>query len=169
MEISVGDVIAFASLIGTIIMFILTTIRETKSKGSAESANAFYDAAKKYYDLMVEFKPMSSENLSMPKKASCDANIVRIGSGKWILKVYNKGNADAKNVTFRYLVDKAPDVFAPGGEGFPIALLEQQKNVDYHLMVHMGLSSSSWEYEITWTNEDGSEDNKKGVLTLPLS
>lgn len=174
-EVSVGDIIAFLSLIGSIVMFCLTSKKQRRTKGFAQNANAYNDSAKKYYDLMVEQikaeKHNSSDNgLKMiAKQAYCDANIVKIGSNKWILKVFNKGNANATDVSFKYLIENAPTILGVNGKAFPIKLLEPQKNVDYHLLIYMGLSNEIWEYEITWTNEDGTADSKKGILTLPLS
>lgn len=173
-EVSIGDIIALCALIGSIVMFILTINKERKTKDFAQNANAYNDSAKKYYDLMVEQLKAEKHNsvignVKTTSKAYCDANIVKIGSNKWILKLFNKGNANATNVSFKYLIDGAPAILGPSGKAFPIKLLEPQKNVDFHLMIHMGLSSASWEYEITWINEDGTADSKKGILTLPLS
>jgi hypothetical protein len=175
-EISVGDIVALFALIGSFVMLILTFNNQKKTKEFAQKANAYNDSAKKYYDLMVEQLEDKAEHYSVvnkPKsatgKAYCDANIVKIGSNKWILKVFNKGDANAKDVYFKYLIDGAPAIISPGETTFPIQLLEPQKNVDYHIMIHLGLRSASWEYEISWTNQDGSTDSKKGVLTLPLS
>lgn len=165
-EISVGDIIALCSLIGSVVMFVLNIINQLKSKKFAQNANAYNESAKKYYDLAVEQLKVNINNVN---KAKCDANIVKIGNNKWILKIFNKGNSDASDVTFKYLVDEAPPIIGPRRDTFPIKLLEPQKNVDCHLIIHMGLPSSSWEYEITWKNEDGNADSKKGVLTLPLS
>lgn len=166
-EISIGDIIALCSLIGSVIMFVLNIINQLKSKKFAQNANAYNESAKKYYDLAVE---QLQVNISTVKSvAICDANIVKVGSNKWILKIFNKGNSDASDVTFRYLADEAPPIIGPSGETFPIKLLESQKNVDCHLIIHMGLPSSSWEYELTWKNNDGKTVSKKGVLTLPLS
>lgn len=174
-EVSFGDIIAFCAFIGTIVMFILSTRKQRKTEEFAQNANAYNDSAKKYYDLMVEqLKAEKQKSLignakTITVKAYCDANIVRIGSNKWILKVFNKGNANAIDVSFKYLVNDAPDILRVRDEMFPIKLLEPQKSVDYHLGIYLGLNSSSWEYEITWTNEDGTKDGKKGILTLPLS
>ncbi len=171
-EVSVGDIIAFISLIGSILMFGLTSKKQKRTKDFAQNANAYNDSAKKYYDLMVEQIKVEKHNYgdnglkAIAKQAYCDANIVKIGSNKWILKVFNKGNANATDVSFKYLIENAPTIT---GKAFPIKLLEPQKNVDYHLLIHMGLSNESWKYEITWTNEDGTPDSKKGILTLPLS
>ena len=171
-EVSIGDIIAFFSFIGSIVMFFLTIYKGRKTKDFAQNANAYNDSAKKYYDLMVEqlktVQHIGNDNIS-PKKAYCDANIVKNGSNNWILKVFNKGNTNATDITFKYLIDGAPSILESTGKTFPIKLLEPQKNVDYFLNIHMGLNSSSWEYEITWTNEDGITDSKKGILTLPLS
>lgn len=167
-EVSVGDIIAFISLIGSILMFVLTTLKRGETKGYAQNANAFNESAKKYYDLMIEQLKSGgfNENKKVKsEKAHCDANIVRIASDKWILKIFNKGSDNATDVRFRYLEDEAPPIL---GDSY-IKLLEPQKNVDYHLIIHMGLKSSSWGYEITWINEDGTPDSKQGILTLPLS
>lgn len=166
-EISVGDIIALCALIGSVIMFVLNFVNQLKSKKFAQNANAYNESAKKYYDLAVEQLQVNISNVN--STANCDANIVKIGNNKWILKIFNKGNSDASDVTFKYLDDEAPPIIGPRGDTFPIKLLEPQKNVDCHLIKHMGLPSSSWEYEITWKNEDGKTVNKKGVLTLPLS
>jgi hypothetical protein len=174
-EVSVGDIIAFISLLGSVVVFGLTSKEQRRTKDFAQNANAYNDSAKKYYDLMVEqikaekYNISDSNLIAKNKKAYCDANIVKIGSNKWILKIFNKGNANATDVSFKYLVDNAPTYLTSNDKAFPIKLLEPQKNVDYHLIIHMGLSSESWDYEIMWTNEDGTTDSKKGILTLPLS
>ncbi len=166
LEISVGDIIALCALIGSIVVFILSMISQMKTKGYAENANTYNESAKKYYDLASD----QLENSNNKKEdAKCDANIVKLGKTKWVLKIFNKGKTDATDVTFNYLSDEGPDIIGLGESNFPIKLLEPQKNVDYHIIVHMGLRSSSWEYELKWINEDGKHDSKKGVLTLPLS
>ncbi|MBA4320015.1 MAG: hypothetical protein C0412_16565, partial [Flavobacterium sp.] len=133
------------------------------------------ESAKKYYDLMVEqikTDKHSNADSSLKKnltKAYCDANIVRIGRSDWILKLFNKGDSIAKEVSFKFLGDQSPDVLITSGKEFPLKMLEPQKNVDYHFLVTMNMGSESWEYGIVWTNEDGTRDGKKGILTLPLS
>ncbi len=87
-NVSIGDIIAFIALLGSITMFVLTTIKQAKSKNSAKSANDFYDAAKKYYDLMVDFTPKIFNHTNMVsggysnevKKAICDASIVLLSN-----------------------------------------------------------------------------------------
>jgi|GEM_PF-3578127 len=173
--VSVGDIIAFLAFLGSIFMFVMTSIKQRDTKESAKRADSFNESAKKYYDLMVEEMKGKKENTcdnqnkSSKNKAYCDANIVRIGNNKWILKVFNKGNANAIEVSFKYMIDNAPEIISVHGTPFPIKLLEPQKNVDYHLGIDLGLTSASWEYEIAWKNEDGTEDSKKGILTLPLT
>lgn len=172
-EVSIGDIIALFAFLGSIVMFVLTAIKQTKSKSNADSANGFYDAAKNYYDLMVDITPKiltgATPKKSQDKKAECDAYIVKTGSNKWIIKIFNKGTANANNVDFKYLTDGAPRIFSGGGDAFPIELLEPQKNVDYHFMVFLGQAHTSWKYEISWIEDDGSQFSKKGVLTLPLA
>lgn len=166
----VGDIIALCSLIGSIIMFIRTAKKQRETMNSAIIANSYMDSAKKYYDMMIDQLKDEKNNSSQREaktvleKAYCDANIVKTGSNKWILKIFNKGYANATNVSFKYLVENAPPIL---GE-FPIKSLEPQKNVDNHIIIHLGLGSSSWDYEINWTNEDGTIDSKRGILTLPL-
>lgn len=173
-EVSVGDIIAFLSLLGAIFMFGLAKREQRKTKDFAQKANAYNDSAKKYYDFMVDWLKAEKHNTgviysSASKKAYCDANIVKIGSNKWILKIYNKGNANASDVSFKYLIENAPAILNTNGKSIPIKMLEPQKNVDYHLLIQMGSSSESWDYEISWTNEDSTTDSKKGILTLPLA
>ena len=168
-HVSVGDIIALGSLGGSIIMFILTAIKQSKSKDSADKANSFYDAAKKYYDLMTELPKVENahKNDEVYQKAICDASIVNVGSSKWVLKVYNKGKSIAKNITFNFTEEESPLVLS--NDMFPIKVLEQHDNVDLPLIVSLGTRSSSWEYEVKWENEDGTMDSKIGYLTLPLT
>lgn len=173
--VSVGDIIAFFAFVGSIVMFFMTWNKQRDTKESAQRADSFNESAKKYYDLMIEDMKVKKEdtcdnkNKLSKSKAYCDANIVKIGSNKWILKVFNKGNANAIDVSFRYTTENAPEIIPVHGTSFPIKLLEPQKNVDYHLGIYLDLASASWEYEIEWENEDGTKDSKKGILTLPLS
>jgi hypothetical protein len=174
-EVSVGDIVAFIAFIGSLVMFVLTTIKQTKSKMDADGASSFYDAAKKYYDFMIDETPnflwgnRVSAGGEESEKANCDVSIVRTGSSNWVLKVFNKGTANANNVSFKYLVEGAPEIITTGGKAFPIKLLEPQKNVDYHFMVYLSTVGMSWEYDISWINDDGEQTSKKGVLTLPLT
>lgn len=165
-EVSIGDIIAFFALLGSVVMFILNIINQIKTKAYAENANAYNESAKKYFDLASE-QIMSSKDIN--QNAKCDANIVKLGKNKWILKIFNKGKISATDVSFKYLEDGGPDIVSGADVSFPIRLLEPQKSVDYHVIIHMGLRSSSWEYELTWINENGESENKRGVLTLPLS
>ena len=173
-EVSIGNLISIAVFISSIVMFILTLVKQSKTKNYAESANSYFESAKKYYDLMIELTPnmingaVTKGRKNLPQKANCDASVIKLGKGKWILKVFNKGDENATNISFKFLND-GPDIIGPMGNTFPIKLLEPQNKVEYHLIVHMGLNSASWDYEITWTNEDSTTDSKKGVLTLPLS
>ncbi|MDF1617318.1 hypothetical protein [Petrocella sp. FN5] len=165
LEVSVGDIIAFCALIGSIIMFVLNLINQARTKAYAENANAYNESARKYFDLAVEQMETKKDNF---EKAICDANIVRYGKNSWLLKIFNKGSASATNVTFKY-IDGGPDIVGGSDSNFPISLLEPQKNVDFHIIITMSTRGSSWDYELSWTAEDGQEQSKRGVLTLPLS
>lgn len=164
-EISIGDIIALLSLLGSIILFVINLFNQAKTKAYAENANAYNESAKKYFDLSVEHLESKKNSIV---KATCDANIVRIEKNKWILKIFNKGTAPAINVSFKY-IDEGPDIIGGNEKDFPIKLLEPQKNVDYHIIITLSTRSSSWDYELSWYAEDGQITIKRGVLTLPLS
>ena len=52
-EISIGDVIATFSLESVeVLMYILTSVKQKKTKDFAKNANAYNESAKKYNDLM---------------------------------------------------------------------------------------------------------------------
>ena len=103
------------------------------------------------------------------KRAKCDANLVRTGKTDWILKIFNKGQSDAKNVYFNFTSEEGLDLLYSGSKNpFPILILAPQNNIDFHVPIHMGLKESSWTYNIKWDNNDGTTDEKNGELRLPL-
>ncbi len=158
-EIAIGDIISIIVLIGSFIMFLLTAIKERKTRKYAESANNSNDSAKKYYDLMIEQLNIKTEK-EKHKKANCDINIIKTGEGKWLFKVCNNGNEIAKNIKFRFLGNDNPSIIKPRGKPFSIKILEPHKNIDYFLSIHMGLKVLSWEYEIEWENLSGLVESK---------
>lgn len=166
--VSVGDIIAFGSLIGSVIMFVLTFIKQSQSKSDAKSANSFYTAAEKYYDMMVQ--ATATKRLTQPiiSKASCTASVVKTSNNNYVLKISNKGDAIAQEVNFRYIDEDSPEIESKENR-FPIKFIDPENSVDFFLAIHLGLKSYSWEYELSWAEENGTISSKKGVLTLPLS
>lgn len=109
------------------------------------------------------------EKLAQSNKAKCDASIVRTGKTDWILKIFNKGQGNAKNIHFEFTSVEKVDILCSGSSPtFPIIELKPQTSVDFHLLIHMGLSESSWPYKIDWENEDSTNGTDSGVLSLPL-
>lgn len=86
------------------------------------------------------------------KKSACvEGRVIKIGKGKYRLKVWNSGNATAKNVTASF--NKGSNIIMMDSEKMPFEELEPQKNFEIVLVIHNG---SSRKFTITTTWEDGS-------------
>lgn len=95
------------------------------------------------------------------KRAELGANFVKVGTGKYRLKVFNKGKAPARNVHIEFVEGSETFIANDVASKFPLEMLEPQQGVELIAAVHMG-TQSKHKIRFTWS-DDAKEDNEKTV------
>lgn len=109
------------------------------------------------------------EEQNRKNKASCDVNIVKVSTGTYILKLFNKGESKAKEIMLKFTSEEKLDIEMDlRNPNFPVKELEPQKNIDYYIFSN-DATKGPWEYFLEWLNEDGTKGTKIGILTMPMT
>lgn len=95
-------------------------------------------------------------------KAVVRASLVKGSKGHRILKIYNKGQATARNV--RLIIKDEPD-YLYASNPFPFPALNESENVDLHIHLHMG-SPEILSFEIIWDDEYRSNNSHEQIVQL---
>jgi hypothetical protein len=95
------------------------------------------------------------------KRADLGANFIKLGSGDWRLKIFNRGEAAARNVTISFPEDQ--DCFATSDieSKFPLEVLEPMQGVELVAGITFG-SRSKYPMTLSW-EDDFRESNQKTV------
>jgi len=99
------------------------------------------------------------------RKADVGASLVKLGSSRYRLKVFNKGKAVARDVRIEFPNgnDIVPD--AEIADKFPMEIMEQHQSVDLIAAVHL-MTPRKHTVTLRWA-DDYSDSNEKTVfLTL---
>lgn len=86
---------------------------------------------------------------------------MKLGSSKYRLKVFNKGQAPAHNVIIEFPDGNDVVPTSEIREPFPMEILEQHQSVDLIAAVHMGRALKQT-VVLKWS-DDSSETNEKTV------
>jgi len=99
------------------------------------------------------------------RRADLGATIVKLGSSKYRLKLWNKGKAAARNVQINFPDDDDLVNRSELTAKFPFERLEQYQSVELIAAVYMGMKRK-YELTLIWA-DDFSEKNEKTIyLTL---
>jgi hypothetical protein len=99
------------------------------------------------------------------ERAEIGCSLLRLGSSKYRLRVFNRGKATAENVDIDF-----HDGYELVGEQevtrkFPMRALEPGQSVDLIAGVH-SQTAAKHEVNLRWTNADGTEQQKSTEVTL---
>ncbi|ENS5608703.1 hypothetical protein [Vibrio mimicus] len=106
-----------------------------------------------------------TEEVLEDRKADLGASIIKLGNSKYRLKIWNKGNADAKNVTVEF-----PDgnSLVPDSElqsKFPYESLERFGSIELIASVHWQ-TPSKHKLKLCWSDEHRNKNEKLVYPTL---
>lgn len=106
-------------------------------------------------------KKIKEEELSF-MQADVRATLMKGNKGHRILRVYNKGQATAKNV--RLIIKDEPD-YLYSTNPFPFPVLNEHENVDLNIHLHMG-SPDNISFEILWDDESATDNKHSQIVQL---
>lgn len=155
MTISLSDIIAVFALVLSGYA-VWTTSRFNKRQLS------LIDSQEKLNKRLLEQR---EDEVLEARKADVGASIVKLGSSKYRLKVFNRGKAPARSVQIEF--PNGNDLVSESeiGQKFPMEVLEQHQSVDMIASVSLG-TPAKHTVLLRWV-DDQSDSNKKTVyLTL---
>ena len=139
-------VISVVSLLLSVISFIVSI----KSQKLQNKVNEIELKLKKY-----ELAEKEKEQQKVP---CIDARIIHITKGNYRIKIWNSGNAVAKNVTASW--DEGSQIIFFDQEKMPFELLEPQKSFDLAISTYIG-SPRKLCITTVWEDSDGKKHNKE--------
>lgn len=90
------------------------------------------------------------------------ASLIKGNKGHRILRVYNKGQAIARNV--RLIIKDEPD-YLYSTNPFPFPALNEHENVDLNISLHSG-TPDNISIEILWDDESATDNKHSQVVQL---
>lgn len=126
----------------------------------------FYEHRLKKLDIILkdyEVKTIAKKEED-DKKASIKANIINSGKGERIIKIYNDGKSNARNIRIEIMCDYS-STFISGKEKFPFDLLNPQENTEIRLRL-TNASPDTIKIFLFWDDEFGKNRKHEQILTL---
>ena len=136
--------ISAVSLVVAIVSFFIST----KSQHLQDRVN----------EIELKLKEYELEEKEQHKAPCIEARINHIAKGNYRIKIWNSGNATAKNVTASW--DKGSQIIIFDQEKMPFEVLEPQKSFDLAISTYSG-SPRKLCITTTWEDSDGQEHNKE--------
>ena len=144
-----GDVIACLAL-------ILSGYATWRTVRFNEKQKSLIESQKELTNLLLE---KEKGDVLGDKKADLGATFVKLGSSKYRLKIWNKGNATARNVKLEFPEGNDVLIQSDIDEKFPLESLEKYQSVELIAAVHMG-TKSKHVIRLIW-EDDAQEYNEK--------
>jgi len=150
-----GDIIAGLALLMSAYATWRTTSFNEKQKSLIESQE-------RLNNLLLEKE--KSEAVS-GKKADLGASFVKLGNNKHRLKVWNKGNATARNARLEFPEGNDVLIQSDVDEKFPLESMEKFQPVELFASVHTG-TKSKHVIRIVWEDDAHNHNEKLVYPTL---
>lgn len=151
MNFDAGDVIACLAL-------ILSGYATWRTGRFNEKQKSLIEGQKELTNLLLE---KEKGDVLDDKKADLGATFVKLGSSKHRLKIWNKGNATARNVKLEFPEGNDVLIQSDIDEKFPLESLEKHQSVELIAAVHMG-TRRKHVIRLIW-EDDAQEYNEKNA------
>lgn len=102
---------------------------------------------------------------AVAERAEVSCSIVKLGSSKYRLKVFNRGKSTAGNVAVGFPDGNDLVSEREVDSKFPMRTLEPGQSVELLAMVHMQTKAKHLVH-LSWENPDGSEQTKQMEITI---
>ena len=152
-ELSISDFIAGAAL-------LLSAYATWKTFKFNERQKSLIESQEKLNKILLEKEEQETENT---KKADLGTTFVKLGSGKYKLKIWNKGKTCARNVRIEFPEGNDVLIQSDIDRKFPLETLDTHQSVELIAAIHSG-SKSKHVIKLLW-EDDSNENNEK--LTYP--
>ncbi|QIR05274.1 hypothetical protein [Salinivibrio costicola] len=150
-----GDIIAGLAL-------LMSAYATWRTNSFNEKQKSLIESQEKLNNLLLEKE--ASEAVS-GKKADLGASFVKLGSNKHRLKIWNKGNATARNIRLEFPEGNDVLIQSDLDEKFPLESMEKFQSVELNAAVHMG-TKSKHVIRIVWEDDSESHNEKLVYTTL---
>ena len=115
----------------------------------------------------LQLKKYELEKIDAEKRdalLSCvEARVVKIGKGRYKMKIWNSGNTVAYDVTANFVGN--PNIIISDEKKQPFEILEPKKNYELNLLVHCG-SARKFCVKTEWKDENGVYKSKECLETI---
>lgn len=138
--------ISAVSLVVAIVSFIISS----KSQHLQDRVNEM--------ELKLKAYELEEKEKEQHKAACIEARINHIAKGNYRIKIWNSGNAAAKNVTASW--DKGSQIIFFDQEKMPFEILEPQKSFDLAISTYMG-SPRKLCITTAWEDDDEERHSKE--------
>ncbi|HAX91387.1 MAG TPA: hypothetical protein DCY07_04165 [Rhodospirillaceae bacterium] len=149
--IDVGNIIAAIAL-------LFSGYATWKTSRFNERQKALIESQEKLNQLLLE---KEAKEAASDKKADIGASFIKLGNSKYRLKIWNKGNADARNIRIEF--PEGNDIVNQSevDAKFPLETLDTYQSVELVASVHMQ-TKGKHTIRLTWS-DDFSQQNEKVV------
>lgn len=150
------DLVKYGFPTVAIVLSVLSYNDSRKANKVRDRLNEVEEKLKKYE---LEDKEKEREESS---KASVEARIMKISKGKYRMKIWNSGKANAYNVDFKIPSECKGIIWR---DKVPYEFLEPGKNFEEHVIVHHG-TPTKFRITTTWEDKQGITHSKEQILTV---
>ena len=151
----IGDVIAGAAL-------LLSAYAMWRTRGISRKQERVLELEQRVHELTLE---REARQTAAAEKADVSCSIVRLGSSRFRLKVFNRGKAAAQNVEISFPHGYDLVLEQDVARKFPMRALEPGQSVGLAAVVHMQTDPKHLVH-LRWKNADGSEEQKEVEVTI---
>jgi hypothetical protein len=158
---SSSDVIALIALLVSLYTVISSEVRSRKNNKEQE---VIKDEQGRVRKLLLEKETKSAIN---EKRADLNANLVRIGTNKYRLKIFNRGKSEARQVELSFPDNDGNEflVMSEVNEKLPYEILYPQQSIELIAAIHLG-SKAKYKIKISWSDEYQSINEQDVVVSI---
>jgi len=150
---STSDKIALIAVAFTLISIIYTISVDIRNRRIAKTQDA------------LNLKLLAKEIDEEKKKTKVEVNgtFFKGFNNNWTLKIYNKGTAVARNVSWEYIGEDPGWMYH--NNIFPMEFMNPGQSIDINVSVFFG-SSNSAKIKITWEDDSSKENTWESLIAI---
>ncbi|WP_273242318.1 hypothetical protein [Hyphomonas atlantica corrig.] len=148
-------IIAGLALLLSLVALVLGEIRNARQKTFVETQHELNERL-----LARELQSVQASN-----KADMGAKLIKMGKSNYRVKVWNQGEATARNVNIRIPADTSILTEREIEDKFPMEFMERHQSVELIAFVHMQTARKQ-AIEIVWDDDDAQGKSKTVYLTF---
>lgn len=135
--------------------FLLSSYATWQTVSFNKKQKSLIESQEKLNNLLLNKENQDALN---DKSANLGASFIKLGSSKYILKIWNKGSSTARNVRIEFLEGNDVIINSEVIEKFPMESLEKHQSVELIASVHMKTKRKHvirliWEDDAQYHNE----------------